>query len=1255
MRAHAHLTLVAMSSRYSFSLVPMCAVAVLLLFLQLELVVCAPAGEPFWVNRSMVLATGWSSSKRWTVTPVGSAPFVLEPGEPKNVTNSADQFSCTVSSLDETCDELSFFFGDSLEAVVGPEGGVLTSFVFSLRTEANVTGGEYAFGASYSDISSTFVIDTPFSPFPNFTAGGFLNSLYVNASYIEEGFITGTPRLTMELFSSSSATGVRPAGEYSFTAPALRTAFDDNCALALKSAARTLFDMTTNGGNVTCSRPNANATTVCVLTCPPTSFTHGPASYACVRGLLRPAFIDAPSACLNFSAALTPFEPSVTTADFVRIGTVNVTDAATGLLVPDLCTSSFLTSFFLTKAFYRPLGSSKPFAELFSFSSELSMTIGLPTDQVFDIGAYQFIDYSADVSTSPTLSLSAAVCDSKNPSAIVLVYGYAFGKQRALQKAGEYLVSVSFRDLATSFLVPLGTINLIVRPGKFFLPSAVLSGPGLSESIGMDNRGSSASDGSSALAGLPVRMTITARDSIGNLAENFCLFGTDDDVVYALLRKADLVNLTYATSGSSCVPQLPSSTTHFKDADVLLIVPDGVLDLSQMRVSLSSASQGEIVIDFIAPVDGGYYDVSLAFFIQLEQRRTVYARIALNQLFLSFSLDDIPDRDEEEAGKWDEAVSWRVESYCGNGFVCPIDRLGPCIACGFDTYNDNSSATACTVCPSGLRAAPGSSSVRNCSCSPGDYMPRIVRENVSAIPECLPCPRGASCAGGFAVPVALPGFYPLPSSEAEFVACVRPNSCVGAGLCAAWHGGFRCDACLPGSYGRTPTQTCQPCPSLAGGLLASMVLASLAVGVLGLVYTVWRLRRSAYEEARLHPRPLVPYALSAGLTFCQILALLRLPSLSWPQPASSAMGVLAVASFDLASASATASCLVPDAFSLYTFRMAMPLVCLMAIVLGAVLYGVLVGRHRGAEWPGAARAVELTYFILGPLLYLPMATLTLSHFGCTQLADGAWYLDGAPGTRCFTGRWTSVLPVALAGLGLYVCLLPAYMLVHLARRRGAPLRDAAVLARFGTLYTRYWSRLWYWEIVVMARRLATVLTTTFASSFPLLMVFLLELVFSISASLTLRLHPFYRHVHNTIDTLVSLVLCALLLIGFGFSADVFTSASARGFFAVLAMMLIVLCLVALACLAVEELRGRRGADRTAHKANVAFLALAQDFVSASEMPALEAELDRLAHHVSSTAGQAAQRSALETTEASFFTFVEPDSLALSDLAATSKQ
>jgi hypothetical protein len=103
---------------------------------------------------------------------------------------------------------------------------------------------------------------------------------------------------------------------------------------------------------------------------------------------------------------------------------------------------------------------------------------------------------------------------------------------------------------------------------------------------------------------------------------------------------------------------------------------------------------------------------------------------------------------------------------------------------------------------------------------------------------CTVCPVEASCAGGFADPIALPGYYQ--EGRSTFAPCIPAEACPGGSgtnQCAIGYEDVPCSVCSIGYY--RLALSCVKCPSLAWLYIAGFAFAIVLFMFLG----VWLNRR----------------------------------------------------------------------------------------------------------------------------------------------------------------------------------------------------------------------------------------------------------------------------------------------------------------------------------------------------------------------------------------------------------------------------
>eukprot|EP00698_Gefionella_okellyi_P013988 TRINITY_DN3863_c0_g1_i1.p1 TRINITY_DN3863_c0_g1~~TRINITY_DN3863_c0_g1_i1.p1 ORF type:complete len:338 (-),score=80.15 TRINITY_DN3863_c0_g1_i1:242-1255(-) len=151
----------------------------------------------------------------------------------------------------------------------------------------------------------------------------------------------------------------------------------------------------------------------------------------------------------------------------------------------------------------------------------------------------------------------------------------------------------------------------------------------------------------------------------------------------------------------------------------------------------------------------------------------------------------------------------------------------------------------------------------------------------------------------------------------------------------------------------------------------------------------------------------------------------------------------------------------------------LPLISLGQLLISVVLLK-LFGLCRG-------RRITFERWLIRPLCALliatvmPFATAVITLLNCrtvyADLSPRYWVLAASPAISCYSPTYWPYRVAALF-LIVVVALVPVALLVFLVRTaRGA---NDAHRSRFGYLYESYNARLYFWEVVIMTRRILLV-------------------------------------------------------------------------------------------------------------------------------------------------------------------------------------
>ena len=504
-------------------------------------------------------------------------------------------------------------------------------------------------------------------------------------------------------------------------------------------------------------------------------------------------------------------------------------------------------------------------------------------------------------------------------------------------------------------------------------------------------------------------------------------------------------------------------------------------------------------------------------------------------------------------------------SGCPPGYGRVSDPTTPllCAQCPAGTFSLNTSALPCEielscggnavfkdgecqVCPSNtFRTYLNDSLPGPCTCDNGFWNPRQALDEL-----CFPCPEGARCGGRQELPIAISGWAPTGSpSSGRFHECLIPSACLGAGVCSSQYqqGSLLCKDCAPGFY-RASDRTCVSCPSnsVGAGLVVLLLAIVMVSAIISYALVLWTFVSVAMNEEddsnnmalRDSRSKLIPHSVSVLVVYCQVVALLAtIPTL--PKSVERVMLWASLVNIDISLF--TVECSVPSFYTRYVMNVCIPLVFMICVVLTYAAFRVFPGCCPGRLTREHVRQVSLSeilrrmLFSMGPLIYVPLCTVTIRFFDCTELPDGKFWMDADPSQECFSGQWLAMAPVAICAFVLYVAAMPCFFswILYANRHR---LDDTRVLLLYAPIYSVYRRKHFYSEVAHLLKRLAIVAAATFFSRLEVWLFSSLVTVFATATVWQVRHEPYYQPAHNRLELRCNIAAFILVMVGVMFWA-----------------------------------------------------------------------------------------------------------------------
>jgi hypothetical protein len=394
---------------------------------------------------------------------------------------------------------------------------------------------------------------------------------------------------------------------------------------------------------------------------------------------------------------------------------------------------------------------------------------------------------------------------------------------------------------------------------------------------------------------------------------------------------------------------------------------------------------------------------------------------------------------------------------------------------------------------------------------------------------CMLCPQGAVCYGNSTM-APKPGYWRYSNETDNFIQCLASDACLGSpdspiaptGLCADGYSGNLCQVCTSG-YSRTGRYQCSRCPNLVPNIVISTLLILLAL--LGFALVVMTAIRSAQKT-----QSLLAIHVKIFMNYLQMIVVGSALNLNWPSFVRSflngqdAAGNFAEQLFSFGCLLLEVS--VSPSSMYYTnvlLTSLLPIALFLLCLLVWLLLGCCLDIQNKARKIGASAVIIL--FILHPTITKQM----FSMFACMDIGDGHLWLDSDLSLRCWDALHVrQLLYLALPSIIIWIIGLPSLTLGILIRKRFGLERESTRLM-FCFLYKGYQRKRFYWEFVILYRKVALLTALVFLNiisvkvqSLTVLAILLVALVGQV------QVQPFFDRSLNSLEA-KSIVVTAVTI------------------------------------------------------------------------------------------------------------------------------
>jgi len=414
-----------------------------------------------------------------------------------------------------------------------------------------------------------------------------------------------------------------------------------------------------------------------------------------------------------------------------------------------------------------------------------------------------------------------------------------------------------------------------------------------------------------------------------------------------------------------------------------------------------------------------------------------------------------------------------------------------------------------------------------------------------ATTECKQCPSGkAICDGGNNI-AAESGYWRLDQNSDIFLECSQKDNCPGGfdqdAICKEGHEGTLCNSCKPGYFLFGGT-TCLRCLEDRGQIIATVGLLILSYMVI-LYFIVYKTIVNSTNEKKI-----TPILIKILANHIQVIFLASAYELQWPDLLLQVLAVNNETASILSNGFYIDCLITANNRGTVTDRYFMKVVFSISVSLFytfispvIVFIYYLAKRYIYKEHMDREQLKNYCFgaiLILGLLQHSMVTRQIFSLFSCRKLTDGGdqSYIQNSLDTPCWDDNhlfW--VYLVGIPGLIFWVIGVPIVSLVLLIRNK-MYFHSAGVKQKYGFLIKGYKSVTFYWEFMIVFRKLCLAALAIFLKSVnPSIQGQILLLMLFLAYYLQEKFLPFKDHRLNHIETMsitVSLIMdyCGLFFV-----------------------------------------------------------------------------------------------------------------------------
>lgn len=427
-------------------------------------------------------------------------------------------------------------------------------------------------------------------------------------------------------------------------------------------------------------------------------------------------------------------------------------------------------------------------------------------------------------------------------------------------------------------------------------------------------------------------------------------------------------------------------------------------------------------------------------------------------------------------------------------------------------------------------------------CKAGEHLNGLICEicsygyfSLSPDMECTRCPFTAECLGNFTL-VPKAGYWRSSNLTTNILPCPNADACIGSpslsnvsltGACAQGYYGNLCNGCAL-NYFRSDDNVCSLCPSAETNqiLLVTFCFLLMLIAVLLIFSSIRSATRpksqlSIYMKVLMNYLQLVIACTSVNLNYPRELLDLSL--------AQRRVGNVDNQIFAI-------DCFFDDPDSIASIQKKLIVIAVAPVlvaVLAIFMWGnVKIIRSKTTKvFCKSVASVIILFFLLHPTI----TRYSFSQFDCRTIDPGEQWLVSNLNIRCWQDTHQAVaLTLALPCIIMWVIGLPAFTLLYLTAHKGK-LDLVESKLKFGFLVNGYERQAYYWEFVILYRKVLVVCFAVFLSTD--IQALSLMIVLVIAFVLQKKRQPYTTKQLNTLESRGILVSAVTIYCGMYFISE----------------------------------------------------------------------------------------------------------------------